>query len=140
VRLVIIKTLIVIVPLFMSLLFKALALLMPDFDLETLIVIVPLFMSLLFKALALLMPDFDLATCVFAMDDIIQVSIILVPPLATFLLWSETTSRVPVWTLPMFKVMTLCFVMTVECRVNHGCCVQHRLEALHVCINFFVVL
>jgi hypothetical protein len=31
------------------------------------------------------------------------------------------------------------FIITVKCWVQHGCCVQHRLEALHVCIDFFVV-
>jgi hypothetical protein len=40
----------------------------------------------------------------------------------------------------MVMLVTLCFVVMVECRVNHGCCVQHRLEALHICVAFFVVL
>jgi hypothetical protein len=38
------------------------------------------------------------------------------------------------------QLMTPCFIITVECWVNHGCCVQHHLESLHVCINFFVVI
>jgi hypothetical protein len=36
--------------------------------------------------------------------------------------------------------MTPCFIIMVEYQVDHGCCAQHRLEALLVCINFFVVL
>jgi hypothetical protein len=89
----------------------------------TIIVIVPLFTSLLFKALMLLTPVFYPATCIFAVDDIMQVSVIPVSPLATFLRWSETASRVPVRTLLVVKLMTPCFIISVECRVNHGCCI-----------------
>jgi hypothetical protein len=106
----------------------------------TIVAIVPLFTSLLFKALTLLTLVFYLTACIFTMDDIAQVSVIPVSPSVTFLRWSETTSRVPTWTLPVVKLMTPCFVIMVECRVNHGCCVQHCLEALHMGINFFVVL
>jgi hypothetical protein len=106
----------------------------------TIIIIVPLFMLLLFKALTLLTPIFDPATCIFAMDNVMQVSVIPVSPSAMFLWYSETSSRVPAQTLPVVKLMTPCFIITMECRVNHGCCIQHRLEALYMCINFFVVL
>jgi hypothetical protein len=41
--------------------------------------------------------------------------------------------------LPVVKLMTPCFAVMVEGRVNHGCRVQHRLEALYVCIDFFIV-
>jgi cytochrome c oxidase subunit IV len=27
----------------------------------------------------------------------------------------------------------------VENQVNHGCCVQHRVKALYMCIAFFIV-
>jgi hypothetical protein len=106
----------------------------------TIVVIIPLFMSLLFKALALLTPVFDPVVCIFVADDIAQVSVIPVSPSATFLRWSETASRVPARTLPVVKLMTPSFIITVKCWVNHDCCVQHRLEAFHVCINFFVVI
>jgi hypothetical protein len=43
-------------------------------------------------------------------------------------------------TLTVVKLMAPCFVITVECRVNHDCCVQHGMEVLHVCVNFFIVL
>jgi hypothetical protein len=56
------------------------------------IVIVPLFTSLLFKALMLLTLVFYPATCIFAADDVTQVSVISVLPSATFLWWSETAS------------------------------------------------
>jgi hypothetical protein len=37
------------------------------------------------------------------------------------------------------KLMTPYFIVTVKDRVNHGCCIQHRLEALYMCIDFFIV-
>jgi hypothetical protein len=103
-------------------------------------IIVPLFTLLLFKALTLLTPVFDLATSIFATDDVTQVSIIPVSPSAAFLRLSETASQVPVRTLLVVKLLTPCFIITVECQVNHGCCVQHHRQVLHMCINFFIVL
>jgi hypothetical protein len=43
------------------------------------------------------------------------------------------------WTLSVVRLMTPYFTVTVEDRVNHGCCVQYRLEALYMCIDFFIV-
>jgi hypothetical protein len=51
----------------------------------TIVVIVPLFTSLLCKALVLLMLIFDPAACISTADDITQVSIMLVSPSAMFL-------------------------------------------------------
>jgi hypothetical protein len=106
----------------------------------TIVVIIPFLSLLLFKALALLMPVFYPTMCISVMDDIVQISIIPVSSSAAFLRWSEPACRVPVLNLSVVKLMTLCFIITVECRDNHGCCVQHRLESFHMCINFFVVL
>jgi hypothetical protein len=106
----------------------------------TIVVIVPLFTSLLFKALMLLMSVFNPVTCIFAADNVTQVSVIPILPSATFLRWSKTSSQVPAWSLPVVKLVTLCFIIMVECRVNHGRCIQHQLEALHMCINLFIVL
>jgi hypothetical protein len=105
----------------------------------TIVVIVPFFAPLLSKTLTLLTPVFDLATCISAADDIMQISVNQVLPSAAFLWWSETAGRVPVRTLLVVMIMTLCIVITVECRVHHGCCVQHRLESLHVSSNFWIV-
>jgi hypothetical protein len=58
----------------------------------TIVVIVPLFTSLLFKALALLTLGFDPFACIFAADDIAQISFIPISPLAAFLWWSESVS------------------------------------------------
>jgi hypothetical protein len=89
----------------------------------TIVIIVPLFRSLLFKGLMLLKPVFDPAACIFAADDVTQISIILVSPSAAFLRWSETASRVPTQTLSVVKLMNLSFIITVECQINHGCCI-----------------
>jgi hypothetical protein len=106
----------------------------------TIVIIVPFFTLLLFEALMLLTPVFNLAVCISATDDVAQISVVPVSSSTMFLRWSETACRVPVLTLPVVRLVTLCFVITVECWVNHGCCVQHCLKALHVCINFFIVL
>jgi hypothetical protein len=105
----------------------------------TIVVIVPFFTLLLFKALTLLAPIFNPVACISTADDVAQISVILVSFLDAFLRWSETTCRVPMRTLSVVRLVTPCFVITVECRVHHGCCVQHRLEALHVRVEFFVI-
>jgi hypothetical protein len=88
---------------------------------RTIIIIVPLIMSLLLIALRLLAPVIDPATCISTADDVAQVSVILVTALAMLLRWSEAAVRVPTQTLPVVKLMTPYFTTTVEDRVNHGC-------------------
>jgi hypothetical protein len=61
----------------------------------TIVVIVPFFTLLLFKALAFLTPVFDPVTCITAADDVAQISVIPVSSLAAFLQWSKTASRIP---------------------------------------------
>jgi hypothetical protein len=106
----------------------------------TVVVIVPFFMLLLFKALTFLAPVFNLVACISTADAIAQISVIPVSSSAMFLWWSETACQVPVRTLPVVRLVTPCFIVTVECWLNHGCCIQHRLEALHVSIDFFIIL
>jgi hypothetical protein len=43
------------------------------------------------------------------------------------------------WTLLVVKLMIMYFTVMVEDRVNHGCCVQHRLEVLYMHIDFSIV-
>jgi hypothetical protein len=59
----------------------------------TIVIIVHFFTLLLFEALVLLMPVFDLAACISTVDVVAQFSVILVSSSAVFLLWSETTCR-----------------------------------------------
>jgi hypothetical protein len=87
----------------------------------TVVVIVPFFTLLLFRALTLLTPIFNPATCISAVNDVTQISIILVSSLAVLLQWSETACRVPVRTLLVVKLMTSFFIIMVECQVDNGC-------------------
>jgi hypothetical protein len=57
----------------------------------TRVLIVPSFMLLLFKALALLALVFNLAVCISAVDGIVQISVIPVSSSAVFLQRSETS-------------------------------------------------
>jgi hypothetical protein len=106
---------------------------------ETIVVIVPYFVLLLFKTLTLLAPVFVLVACISTTDDVMQISVIPVSPSSAFLRWSETACRVPMQTLWVVMIMTLCLIITVECRVHHDCCVQHHLDLLHVSSNFLIV-
>jgi hypothetical protein len=89
----------------------------------TIIVIVPLITSLLLDALMLLAPVVNLVMWISLVDDVAQVSVIPIMPLAAILQRSETTGRVPTQTLLVVKLMTPYFTVTVEDRVNHSCCV-----------------
>jgi hypothetical protein len=101
--------------------------------------IVPLITSFLLNALTLLVSVVNSIACISAADGATQISDIPIPPSVAFLRWSETAGRVPMWTLSVVRLMTPYFTVTVEDRVNHGCCVQYRLEALYMCIDFFIV-
>jgi hypothetical protein len=94
----------------------------------TILVIVPLLTSFLLNALTLLAPVVNPVVCISVMDDIAQVTVMSILPMAALLRWSETTGRVPTRTLSVVKLMTPYFIITVEDWADHGCCVQHHLE------------
>jgi hypothetical protein len=56
----------------------------------TIIVIVPLITSFLINALTLLTAVVNPVTCISTADDVVQISVIPIPPSAMFLQWSET--------------------------------------------------
>jgi hypothetical protein len=105
----------------------------------TIIVIVPLITSFLLNALMLLAPIVNPVTCISAADDVAQVMVIMIPPSAALHRWSETAGQVPARTLSVVKLMTPYLAVTVEDWVDHGCCIQHHLEVLYMCIDFFIV-
>jgi hypothetical protein len=76
--------------------------------------IVPFFMLLLFKALTPLTLVFNPALCISATDDVAQILVVPISSLAAFLWWSEIACRVPVLTLPVVRLMTPCFIISVE--------------------------
>jgi hypothetical protein len=73
----------------------------------TIVVIVPFFMLLLFKALALLTSVFNSASCTSDADDVVQISIILVSSSVMFLRWSEITCDDATRKLSYFNTKTL---------------------------------
>jgi hypothetical protein len=107
---------------------------------RTIIVIVPLITSFLINAVRLLASVVNPVACISAANDVTQISIIPILPSAVFLLWSETIGQVPVRNLSVVKLVTPYFAIMVEGPVNHGCYIQHRLEALYICIDFFIVI
>jgi hypothetical protein len=56
----------------------------------TIVVIVPFFALLLLKMFALLAPVFNPAVCISVVDDVMQITIILIPHSAAFLQWGDT--------------------------------------------------
>jgi hypothetical protein len=105
----------------------------------TIIIIVPLVTSFLLDALTLLVLVVNPVVCIYVTDDIAHVSVIPITPSVTLLQWSETVGRVPTRTLPMVNLMTPCFAIAVKDWVKHDCCIQHCLEVLYMCIDFFMV-
>jgi hypothetical protein len=103
------------------------------------IVIVPLITSFLLNTLMLLVPVVNSITCISVADEVAQISVIPIPPSAAFLRWSEIDARVPAWTLSVVKLVTPYSTVMVMDWVHHSCCIQHRLEALYMCIDFFIV-
>jgi hypothetical protein len=106
---------------------------------ETIIIIVTLIALFLFHALSLSAPIFYLAACISAVDDVAQVTI--VPPMSSSMLLQRSggTGWIPVRTLPVAKLVTPVSIFMVVDRIHHGCCVQHRLEALDMHVDFLII-
>jgi hypothetical protein len=96
--------------------------------------ILPFIMLFLLIALPLLALVFYLAV-----NDVTQDTLVSATPSTSFLRWSDASSRVPIGTLPMVFFMTPTFVLLVMDWIRCGCCVQHRLEALNMRVDFFVI-
>jgi hypothetical protein len=105
----------------------------------TMTVIVPLMTPLLLNVLTLLTPVVNPVVCISAVDDVMQISVISIPPSVVFLRWSDTAGRVPALTLSVVKLVTPYFTIMIEDQVNQGCCVQHGPEVLYMRIDFFIV-
>jgi hypothetical protein len=72
---------------------------------RTVVVIVPFFTLLQFKALTLLALVFNPVTCISVVDDVTQISVIPVSSSDAFLQWSEIACRVPMRTLPLLEAL-----------------------------------
>jgi hypothetical protein len=64
----------------------------------TIIIIVPLIALFLFHALSFLAPIFDSVVCISTADDVAQVAVVPTTPSITLLLWSDAAGRVPTGT------------------------------------------
>jgi hypothetical protein len=53
--------------------------------------------------------------------------------------WSDAAGRVPTGTPLVVVFRTPVFVLLVMDWIRYGCCIQHRLEALNMPIDFFIV-
>jgi hypothetical protein len=82
---------------------------------------------------------FNLTAWMSTTDDIAQVTVVPTMPSVTLLRWSDAAGRVPARTLPVVKLVAPVFALLVVNWIHHGCCVKHRLEALDMCVDFFVV-
>jgi hypothetical protein len=67
----------------------------------------------LLNALSLLVPIFYLVVCISIMDDVAQITIVLITSSAGLLWWSETAGRVPMGTLLMAKLVASDSIITV---------------------------
>jgi hypothetical protein len=72
-------------------------------------------------------------------DDITQVTVVSAMPLIVLIQWSDAVGRVPTGTLLVVIFMTPISILLVEDWIRHGCCFHHRLEALDMCIDFFII-
>jgi hypothetical protein len=106
----------------------------------TIVIIVPLIVLFLFHALSFSMPVFYPAVCISTADDVVQVTVVLTMPSATLLRWSVAIGRVPTGTLSMVKLVTPVSVLVIVDWIDYGCYVQHHLEVLNMCVDFFIIL
>jgi hypothetical protein len=105
----------------------------------TIIIIDPIIVLFLFNALSLSAPIFNPAACISVADDVMQVTIVSPTPSAVLLWWSDAAGRVPMRTLLVVKLMIPVSIFTDVDRIHHGCRVHHRLEALDMRVDFFII-
>jgi hypothetical protein len=106
---------------------------------RTIIIIVPFIALFLLFMLPISALVFDSATSISDVDGITQVMVISIASSATFHPWSDAAGQVPMRTLLVVIIMTPIFVLVVIDWIRYRCCVQHRLEAVDVRIDFLVI-
>jgi hypothetical protein len=106
----------------------------------TLVIKVPFITLFLFHALSFPTPVFDPTTSISVLDDITQVTVVPTTPSTVLPWWSDAAGRVLMGTPLAVKLMTPVSILVVVDRIYHCCCVQHRLEALDMRVDFFIIL
>jgi hypothetical protein len=106
---------------------------------RTIIIIVSLIALFLLDALSLSVPFFDPTACISVTDDVTQVVVVPTILSTALLQWSDSTSRVPTGTLLVVRLMTLVSILMTVDWIHHGCCVQHHLQELDMRADFFII-
>jgi hypothetical protein len=104
----------------------------------TVVIIVPIITLFLFNALLLSAPILNPVACISTVDDIAQVVIVSPTPSVVLLWLSDATVQVPTMTLSVVKLVTPVSVFA-DVEALDGCRVQHRLEALDMCLDFIII-
>jgi hypothetical protein len=106
---------------------------------RTIIIIVPFVTSFTFDVISFLAPVFNSVEHISATDNITQVPVVLVLFSTVLLQGSDVAGRVSAWALAVVRILTLTPVSMCKGRVNHGRCVQHCLEALDLRIDLLAI-
>jgi hypothetical protein len=105
----------------------------------TIMIIVPLDTLFLFHALFLSVPVFDPTACISAMDGVVQLMVVPTTPSDVLLQWSDDVGWVPVGTMPVVKLVTAVSILIVVDQIYHNCCLQHHMQALDMHVDFFII-
>jgi hypothetical protein len=74
---------------------------------RTIVVIVSFIVPFVLDVISLLAPVFYLVACIFVVDNIAQVAVVLISFSVTLLRGSDAIGRVPAWALTVVRVLTL---------------------------------
>jgi hypothetical protein len=103
---------------------------------RTIIVIVHLIASFLFDVVSLFVLVFNPVVRISVVDNVVQVPVVPFSSLVALLWGSQATGRVLAWALAVVRILTPRPIYTLEGRVNHDSYIQHFLEALDL-LNVF---
>jgi hypothetical protein len=100
------------------------------------VISVPLVVLFQFITHSISASSFDPAACISTTDDVMQVVVVLTMALR----WSDAAGRVPPGTPPVVIIVTPVSILLIMGWVSYHCCVQHRLDALNMRIDFLITL
>jgi hypothetical protein len=106
---------------------------------RTIIIIVPFIALFLLFTLPISASVFNSTMCISTVDDVVQVIVVSIVSSAALLWWSDAAGQVPTRTLPVVIIMTPISILMVIDWICYYCRVQHRLESLDVHIDLFVI-
>jgi hypothetical protein len=107
---------------------------------RTTIIIVPFLTLFLLLTLSISSLAFDSAVCITGVDDVVYITGVSVVSSDTLPMCSDAAGRVPTKTLPVVTVMTPVTALLVVDRILYHRHVQHCLEPLNMRIDLFIIL